>query len=40
MKKKGLFLVLVLVALLMSVVSSQTVWAAERIVQLRTPSCV
>jgi copper chaperone CopZ len=40
MKKKSLFLLLVLAALLASFVSSQAVWAAERIVQLRTPACV
>jgi hypothetical protein len=40
MKKKSLFLLLVLAALLASFVSSQTALAAERIVELRTPGCI
>jgi copper chaperone CopZ len=40
MKKKSLFLMLVLLAMLVSFVTSQIAWAAERIVQLRTPACV
>jgi hypothetical protein len=40
MKKKSLFLLVVLAALLASFVSGQAVWGAERIVQLKTPTCV
>jgi ABC-type sugar transport system substrate-binding protein len=40
MKKRGLFLLLLLAALLSSLLVSQTALAAERIVELRTPGCV
>jgi ABC-type sugar transport system substrate-binding protein len=40
MKKRGLFLLLVLAALLSSLLVSQTASADERIVKLRTPGCV
>jgi hypothetical protein len=40
MKRRKLFLLFVLAALLTSLFVSQTASAAERIVELRTPGCV
>jgi hypothetical protein len=40
MKRKSLFLLLVMAALLAWFAGSQAAWAAERTVEIRTPGCV
>jgi hypothetical protein len=40
MKKKSLFLLLVLTTLAAWFATSQVVWADQRTVELRTPQCV